>query len=224
MQQCGGYDGSLNHPTGGYLLQFQPTAGATPPKRPGGPWNARPQTGNPRWDQGLWRKEMGCVLTRGHTTGDKLGANWEREPSLTRRPAPSACRTAGSSVAARTPSSSLMAIRGQRATTGLINQTRPSRRLKATFRDGHHILWCRAVLILTRNLGGSNAKTVSFWICRRSNRVGHDCLGRSQYRHTPSRPCSAKGGAGAVRTHPGPTLPGITPGLLIGLSGMKLPS
>jgi hypothetical protein len=58
----------------------------------------------------------------------------------------------GSSVAARTPSSSLMAIRGQRATTGVINQTRPSRRLKATFRDGHHILWCRAVLILTRNL------------------------------------------------------------------------
>jgi hypothetical protein len=167
---------------------------------------------------------MGCVLTRGHTTGDKLGANWEREPSLTRRPAPSACRTAGSSVAARTPSSSLIAIRGQRATTGLINQTRPSRRLKATFRDGHHILWCRAVLILTRNLGGSNAKTVSFWICRRSNRVGHDCLGRSQYRHTPSGPCSAKGGAGAVRTHPEPTLPGITPGLLIGLSSTKLPS
>ena len=168
---------------------------------------------------------MRCVLTRGHTAGDRLGANWEREPNLTRWPAPSACRTAGSSVAARTPSSSLMAIRGQRATTGLINQTRPSRRLmKATFRDGHHILWCRAVLILTRNLGGSNAKTASFWICRRSNRVDHDCLGRSQYRHTPSRPCSAKGGAGAVRTHPEPTLPGITPGLLIGLSGTKLPS
>ena len=162
MQQCGGYDGSLNHPTGGYLLQFQPTAGATPPKRPGGPWNARPQTGNPRWDQGLWRKEMRCVLTRGHTAGDRLGANWEREPNLTRRPAASACRTAGSSVAARTPGSSLMAIEGQRAITGLINQTRPSRRLKATFRDGHHILWCRAVLILTRNLEGQMRKQLAF--------------------------------------------------------------
>jgi hypothetical protein len=162
LQQCGGYDGSLNHPTGGYLLQFQPTAGATPPKRPGGPWNARPQTGNPRWDQGLWRKEMRCVLTRGHTAGDRLGANWEREPNLTRRPAASACRTAGSSVAARTPGSSLMAIEGQRAITGLINQTRPSRRLKATFRDGHHILWCRAVLILTRNLEGQMRKQLAF--------------------------------------------------------------
>jgi hypothetical protein len=127
---------------------------------------------------------------------------------------PPLAETAGSSVAARTPSSSLMAIRGAESDW-----------LKATFRDEHHILWCRAVLILTRNLGGSNAKTVSFWICRRSNRLGHDCLGRSQYRHTPSsRPCSAKGGAGAVRTHPEPTLPGITTGLLIGLSGTKLPS
>jgi hypothetical protein len=36
---------------------------------------------------------MRCVLTRGHTAGDRLGANWEREPNLTRRPAASACRT-----------------------------------------------------------------------------------------------------------------------------------
>jgi hypothetical protein len=55
-----------------------------------------------------------------------------------------------------------MAIEGQRAITGLINQTRPSRRLKATFRDGHHILWCRAVLILTRNLEGQMRKQLAF--------------------------------------------------------------
>ena len=143
MQQCGGYDGSLNTQRVGYLLQFRPTAGATPPKRPGGPWNARPQTGNPRWDQGLWRKEMRCVLTRGHTAGDRLGANWEREPDLTRRPAPSACRTAGSSVAARTPSSSLMAIRGQRATTGLINQTTSTGSRTTMFRTTSDRRSCR---------------------------------------------------------------------------------
>ena len=28
------------------------------------------------WDQGLWPKEMRCVLTRGHTASDRLGANW----------------------------------------------------------------------------------------------------------------------------------------------------
>jgi hypothetical protein len=175
LQQCGGYDGSLN--TQRVDTCFQPTAGATPPKRPGGPWNARPQTGNPRWDQGLGGKKCGACLhvaTLPATDWVLIGSVNPTSPGGRR---PSACRTAGSSVAARTPSSSLLAIRGQRATTGLINQTRPSRRLKATFRDGHHILWCHAVLILTRNLGGSNAKTVSFWICRRSNRVGHDCLG-----------------------------------------------
>ena len=52
---------------------------------------------------------MRCVLTRGHTAGDRLGANWEREPSRTRLPTLSA----GSSVAARTHSSPLMAIRGR---------------------------------------------------------------------------------------------------------------
>ena len=159
MQQCGSYDGVLNTQRVDTCCSSSPRPA---PPHPKGRAAARPQTGNPRWDQGLWRKEMRCVLTRGHTAGDRLGANWEREPNLTRRPAASACRTAGSSVAARTPSSSLMAIRGQRATTGLINQTRPSRRLKATFRDGHHILWCRAVLILTRNLEGQMRKQLAF--------------------------------------------------------------
>jgi hypothetical protein len=224
LQQCGGYDGSLNTQRVDTCCSSSPRP--APPTQKAG-WVLGTLGPRPKIRAGIKAfggKKCGACLhvaTLPATDWVVIGSVNPTSPGGRRPPL---ARTAEGSVAARTPSGSLTAIRGQRASTGLINQTRPSRRLKATFRDGHHILWCRAVLILTRNLGGSNAKTVSFWICRRSNRVGHDCLGRSQYRHTPSRPCSAKGGAGAVRTHPGPTLPGITPGLLIGLSGTKLPS